>query len=106
MYIRRVRPQPSRAGRSQARAKQIDPVEVWDLLKVLGLGGWGAGEESFLRYFEELRQPFDDLVEDHDEFVVRYESEKEGEGSGRRSHDVHDVCQHEQPRILRFPLFQ
>lgn len=39
-----------------ATPMQIDPVEVWDLLKVVGMGGrWGAGENNFLRYFEELR---------------------------------------------------
>jgi superfamily II DNA or RNA helicase len=41
-----------------ATPMQIDPVEVWDLLKVMGLGGrWGAGEGNFLRYFGELRRP-------------------------------------------------
>jgi superfamily II DNA or RNA helicase len=41
-----------------ATPMQIDPVEVWDLLKVMGLGGrWGAGEGNFLRYFDELRRP-------------------------------------------------
>ncbi len=44
-----------------ATPMQIDPVEVWDLLKVMGLGGrWGAGEGNFLRYFEELRRPLGD----------------------------------------------
>ncbi len=43
-----------------ATPMQIHPVEVWDLLKVLGLGGrWGAFEENFLDFFEELRKPFD-----------------------------------------------
>ena len=41
-----------------ATPMQIDPVEVWDLLKVMGMGGrWGAGEGNFLRYFDELRRP-------------------------------------------------
>jgi superfamily II DNA or RNA helicase len=44
-----------------ATPMQIDPVEVWDLLKVMGLGGrWGAGEGHFLRYFDELRRPVGD----------------------------------------------
>jgi superfamily II DNA or RNA helicase len=44
-----------------ATPMQIHPVEVWDLLQVVGLGGrWGAGEENFLRFFHELRRPFDD----------------------------------------------
>ena len=41
-----------------ATPMQVDPVEVWDLLKLLGLEGrWGAGEDYFLRFFEELRMP-------------------------------------------------
>ncbi len=37
---------------------QVDPVELWDLLRLIGLGGaWGAREEDFLRYFAELRRP-------------------------------------------------
>ena len=41
-----------------ATPMQVDPVEVWDLLKLLGMEGrWGAGEEYFLRFFEELRRP-------------------------------------------------
>ena len=43
-----------------ATPMQVDPVEVWDLLKLLGLEGrWGAGEDCFLRFFEELRMPPD-----------------------------------------------
>ena len=43
-----------------ATPMQIHPVEVWDLLKLLGLGGrWGAGQEAFIRYFEQIRQPFE-----------------------------------------------
>ena len=41
-----------------ATPMQVDPVEVWDLLKLLGLEGrWGAGEDCFVRFFEELRTP-------------------------------------------------
>ena len=41
-----------------ATPMQVDPVEVWDLLKLLGLEGrWGAGDGYFLRFFEELRRP-------------------------------------------------
>lgn len=44
-----------------ATPMQVHPVEVWDLLKVLGLGGrWGALKDNFLRFFEQLRQPFQD----------------------------------------------
>ncbi len=39
-----------------ATPMQVHPVEVWDLLAQLGLAGrWGASEQNFLRYFNELR---------------------------------------------------
>lgn len=42
-----------------ATPMQVHPVEVWDLLTVLGLGGrWGADEGSFLRFFHQLRASF------------------------------------------------
>jgi superfamily II DNA or RNA helicase len=46
-----------------ATPMQVHPVEVWDLLNVLGVGGkWGASQERFLTFFEELRKPdFDDI---------------------------------------------
>lgn len=44
-----------------ATPMQIHPVEAWDLLKVLGLGGlWGAAQNNFLNFFNELRKPFED----------------------------------------------
>jgi len=43
-----------------ATPMQVHPIEVWDLLRPLGLGGrWGANDQDFLRFFRELRQPFD-----------------------------------------------
>lgn len=40
-----------------ATPMQVHPVEVWDLLRLLGLGGrWGADEEKFVGYFRELRK--------------------------------------------------
>ncbi len=43
-----------------ATPMQVHPLEVWDLLMVLGLGGrWAADEGNFLRFFRQLRQPFD-----------------------------------------------
>jgi len=43
-----------------ATPMQVHPVEVWDLLKNLDLGGrWEASDEHFLRFFKELRKPFE-----------------------------------------------
>ncbi|HOU41677.1 MAG TPA: helicase-related protein, partial [Promineifilum sp.] len=40
-----------------ATPMQVHPVEVWDLLTVLGLSGrWGADERAFLDFFAELRR--------------------------------------------------
>lgn len=45
-----------------ATPMQVAPVEVWDLLRLLGLGGkWAADEDNFLQFFEELRRPFNDV---------------------------------------------
>ena len=42
-----------------ATPMQVHPLEVWDLSKLLGLEGrWGASEQNFLRFFEEVRSPF------------------------------------------------
>src|SRR5690606_7568416 len=44
-----------------ATPMQVHPLEVWDLLTVLGLGGrWRADENNFLGFFGELRKPFAD----------------------------------------------
>lgn len=57
-----------------ATPMQVHPLEVWDLLSTLGLGGrWGANEEDFLEYFSQLRLPFEqidwefmfDMLSDH-----------------------------------------
>ncbi|HID90030.1 MAG TPA: hypothetical protein EYP52_10055, partial [Anaerolineae bacterium] len=45
-----------------ATPMQVHPVEVWDLLNLLGLGGpWGADETLFLRFYEQLRRPPDEV---------------------------------------------
>ncbi len=39
-----------------ATPMQVDPIEVWDLLTLLGLSGeWGADGRNFLRFYTELR---------------------------------------------------
>lgn len=44
-----------------ATPMQVNPIEVWDLLRVLGMGGiWGATKENFLRFFSQLARPFDE----------------------------------------------
>ena len=41
-----------------ATPMQVHPIEVWDLLSLLGLSGeWGADGRAFLRFYEELRKP-------------------------------------------------
>ncbi len=43
-----------------ATPMQVDPREVWDLLRVIRLGGkWGASDRNFTKFFEEFRVPFD-----------------------------------------------
>ncbi len=45
-----------------ATPMQISPVEVWDLLRVIGVGGrWGASKEHFLHYYRQLRFPPDEI---------------------------------------------
>ncbi len=42
-----------------ATPMQVHPLEVWDLLTVLGMGGrWAADEDNFLGFFQEMRKPF------------------------------------------------
>jgi SNF2 family DNA or RNA helicase len=57
-----------------ATPMQIHPLEVWDLLSVVGMGGrWGADEDNFLGFFQEMHKPFNqvewefvyDLVRDY-----------------------------------------
>jgi ERCC4-related helicase len=77
-----------------ATPMQVHPLEVWDLLSTLGLGGrWGVNEEDFLEFFSQLRLPFDqidwefmfDMLRDHlesggkiQESFVKEASEKLG----------------------------
>jgi SNF2 family DNA or RNA helicase len=45
-----------------ATPMQVHPLEVWDLLKLLGMGArWGADEENFLQFFAELQKSFDQI---------------------------------------------
>lgn len=40
-----------------ATPMQVDPIEVWDLLTLLGLSGeWGTDGRNFLRFYAELRR--------------------------------------------------
>jgi len=68
--LRQLKPKTKGLLLLTATPMQIHPVEVWDLLALLGLGGkWGAGEENFLRFFGEVRKPtFGDIDW---EFVLR-----------------------------------
>lgn len=41
-----------------ATPMQVHPIEVWDLLSLLGLSDeWGADGRHFLRFYDELRRP-------------------------------------------------
>jgi superfamily II DNA or RNA helicase len=43
-----------------ATPMQVHPIEVWDLLSLLGLSDeWGADGRYFLRFYEQLRRPDD-----------------------------------------------
>lgn len=75
-----------------ATPMQVHAVELWDLLKLLGMGGrWGSSEEEFLRYFEELRRPFEDrdwstLLAMGGEVVAYMEGIDEAFGQWAREH--------------------
>ncbi len=44
-----------------ATPMQVHPIEVWDLLNLLGLGGeWGVDGRNFIAFYEELRRPLDE----------------------------------------------
>ena len=60
-----------------ATPMQVDPIEVWDLLDLLGLSGeWGADGRNFLRFYDELRRDEPDW-----EFVFRmFHAELEAAG--------------------------
>ncbi|MEM9554534.1 MAG: SNF2-related protein [Acidobacteriota bacterium] len=41
-----------------ATPMQVHPLEVWELLRLLGVGGrWGGDTDAFLRFFRELAAP-------------------------------------------------
>jgi len=44
-----------------ATPMQVHPIEVWDLLNLLGLSGeWGADGRPFLRFYDQLRRSLDE----------------------------------------------
>lgn len=45
-----------------ATPMQVHPIEVWDLLNLLGLSDeWGADGRYFLRFFDQLRRPLEEV---------------------------------------------
>jgi SNF2 family DNA or RNA helicase len=63
-----------------ATPMQVHPIEVWDLLKTLGLGGrWGADEDAYLAFFAEMRQPFHEVEWDFVMDLVQDELQAGGE---------------------------
>ena len=60
-----------------ATPMQVDPIEVWDLLNLLGLSGeWGADGRNFLRFYTELRKPEPDW-----DFIFRMAQAEQRAGS-------------------------
>ncbi len=44
-----------------ATPMQVHPIEVWDLLSLLGLSDeWGADSRHFIRFYNELRRPLEE----------------------------------------------
>lgn len=63
-----------------ATPMQVHPIEVWDLLKLLGLGArWGADEENFIHFFSELQKPFNQADWDFIFGMIRDELQTGGE---------------------------
>ncbi|MFZ5915515.1 MAG: DEAD/DEAH box helicase [Chloroflexota bacterium] len=49
-----------------ATPMQVHPIEVWDLLSLLGLSGeWGADGRNFLAFYQELRQSLEEADWSH-----------------------------------------
>ena len=45
-----------------ATPMQVHPLEVWDLLNLLGLSDeWGAAGRTFLRFYDQLRRPVEEV---------------------------------------------
>lgn len=65
-----------------ATPMQVDPIEVWDLLTLLGLSGeWGADGRNFLRFYTELRSQEPDW-----DFIFRmFQAEREAGGDSATS---------------------
>ena len=64
-----------------ATPMQVHPIEVWDLLNLLGLSDeWGADGRHFLRFYNELRRP---LEETDWSFVFRLLRSELAMGSGQ-----------------------
>ncbi|HQE91693.1 MAG TPA: helicase-related protein [Anaerolineae bacterium] len=64
-----------------ATPMQVDPIEVWDLLELLGLSGeWGGDERNFLRFYTELRSQKPDW--DFIFRMVQAERETAGDSAG------------------------
>ncbi|RME45420.1 MAG: helicase [Caldilineae bacterium] len=62
-----------------ATPMQVHPVEVWDLLSLLGLSGrWGVDARSFLAFFTELQKPPEAMDEQLVLDLIRAELAVEG----------------------------